>query len=41
MLDGLDYPPAYIEIGGYRIYLRGVELHDNYLTFTSKLEEIK
>jgi methionyl-tRNA formyltransferase len=41
MLDGLDYPSAYIEIGRYRVYLSGAELHDNHLTFTSILEEIK
>jgi methionyl-tRNA formyltransferase len=39
MLDGLDYPPAYIAIGQYRIYLTGAEFRDGKLCFNSRLEE--
>ena len=39
MLDGLDYPRAYIETAQHRIYLSNAELRDNILKFTSELEE--
>ena len=39
MLDGLDYPPAYLQFGRYRILLNSAELRDNALTFVSRLEE--
>jgi methionyl-tRNA formyltransferase len=39
MLDGLDYPPAYLQFGRYRILLNNAELRDNALTFVSRLEE--
>jgi len=41
MLDGLDYPPAYIQFDRYRILLSNAELRDNNLTFVSQLEEKK
>ena len=41
MLDGLDYPPAYIQFDRYRILLSNAELRDNDLTFVSRLEEKK
>ena len=39
MLDGLDYPPAYIQFDRYRIILSKAEFEDNTLTFVSQLEE--
>lgn len=39
MLDGLDYPSAFIQIGRYKILLSNAELRDNVLTFDSRLEE--
>ena len=39
MLDGLDYPSAFIRIGRYRILLSNAELHDGILTFDSQLKE--
>ena len=39
MLDGLDYPSAYIKIGPYKLILSNAQLQDGKLTFTSKLEE--
>ncbi len=39
MLDGLDYPPAYIQFDRYRIILSEAEFEDNTLTFVSRLEE--
>jgi methionyl-tRNA formyltransferase len=41
MLDGLDYPRAYIDLGQHRIYLSSAELQDNSLNFNSNLEEKK
>jgi methionyl-tRNA formyltransferase len=41
MLDGLDYPPAYIQFDRYRIILSNAELQGNILTFISRLEEKK
>jgi len=39
MVDGLDYPPAYIKFGRYRILLSEAKLRENTLTFVSRLEE--
>ena len=39
MLDGLDYPPAYIQFDHYRIILSKAEFEDGTLTFVSRLEE--
>lgn len=41
MLDGLDYPQAYIELGGRRILLSNAELQNNRLVFVSRIEEDK
>jgi methionyl-tRNA formyltransferase len=41
MLDGLDYPPAYIQFDRYRILLSNAKLQNNHLTFVSQLEEKK
>jgi methionyl-tRNA formyltransferase len=39
MLDGLDYPPAYLDLGRYRIHLSDAEFQENSLTFVSHLKE--
>lgn len=39
MLDGLDYPSAYIAIGPYRILLSDAQFLNGNLTFRSQLEE--
>jgi methionyl-tRNA formyltransferase len=41
MLDGLDYPPAYIVMGRYKIFLSEATLQGNELKFVSRLEEKK
>ncbi len=39
MLDGLDYPPAHINVGPHKLILRNAQLQDGKLTFSSELEE--
>jgi len=39
MLDGLDYPPAHIKVGPYKLVLSNAQLQDGKLTFSSQLEE--
>ena len=39
MVDGLDYPLAYIKVGRYRILLSEAKLRENTLTFVSRLKE--
>lgn len=39
MLDGLDYPPAYIQFSRYRVYLSKAEYRESQLTFVARLEE--
>lgn len=39
MLDGLDYPPAYLLLGGHRMVLSKAILGENELFFTAQLKE--
>jgi methionyl-tRNA formyltransferase len=39
MLDGLDYPSAYLQFSRFRLILSHAHLENNQLTFVSKLEE--
>ena len=39
MLDGLDYPSAYILVGGHRVVLSKAILGENKLVFTAQLKE--
>jgi methionyl-tRNA formyltransferase len=38
MVDGLDYPPAYLEIGDIRLILSSAEWEENQLKFMSRIE---
>ena len=38
MLDGLDYPSAYLQLNRYRIILSNAYLEGDQLTFTSRIE---
>jgi methionyl-tRNA formyltransferase len=40
MVDGLDYPPAYIEIGNIRLILTSAEWEEGRLKFISRIERI-
>jgi methionyl-tRNA formyltransferase len=39
MLDGLDYPAAYVQFGRYKIVLSNARFENGELTFNSRLEE--
>jgi methionyl-tRNA formyltransferase len=38
MVDGLDYPPAFIEVGNVRLYLSSAELEEDQLKFVARIE---
>lgn len=40
MVDGLDYPPAYLEIGNIRLILTSAEWEEDRLKFISRIERI-
>ena len=40
MVDGLDYPPAYLEIGNIRLVLTSAEWEEARLKFISRIERI-